>query len=150
MDIKKIKQILESYRFDRKYFDNILNEIKELEKKASEVNLEIDKLRFLERRLVVANKISSSVVDKVERIERIIDSLPPPIRNVLFYRFMRGYRVDRIANIMNYSAQRIYQLQSIGIKLFAENYDKPLQSLCPVNIIQFPNLDKNDDDDDDD
>ncbi len=137
MNKNEAKEILESYVYDMKFYDEKNNErekrkekvlqsirrVKELEAqtdcKAAEAR------RSLERMLEIEAKEESVLVDiltKKQLIEEIIGRLCSLDRTLLYMRYIQRYTFDQIAYKLNYSTKRVYQLHNVALGNFAALY----------------------------
>ena len=60
------------------------------------------------------------IYDKKKKLEEKIDQLGQPHKNVLYFRYILRLNYDQIADRMNYSVKRIYQLHSEAIKMYVK------------------------------
>ena len=106
--MKKVKEILKTYRINKTYKRDLENELaKELEN--------VDHRKFLERELV-------QVMQIIEDVDKTISSLSQPNKSLIFYRYIKGMSYESIAFRLNYSVQRIYQLLNLALNEFLEKY----------------------------
>ena len=133
----EIKNLLESYKFEVKYYnerrteaDIVMNNIKATIKVLNNIKDEVPN-KDLVKDLILSYtkdvlKIENNLAEinlKIKSIENLIENVSQPYRNVLHYKYIVGLSVEQIADKMNYSTQRIYQLHEIGINEIIEKED---------------------------
>lgn len=113
---------LESYKFDYQYFLEKSDDLKALKKKIENLFVQLndmrikkqdtkeinEKLQIIIKQQDVEQKKLLKLLSKKQKIEKRIEKLPQPYRNVFFLRYIRGNSFDEIAAKMNYSTKRIY------------------------------------------
>lgn len=122
MTKEQLKNFLEDYWYDNHY----LNEkVKELEK----IKVQNEKLNHLKTYFNEKNSSSSllvineeqeeqrmkNIVNKKQMIENLIESLSQPYRTIMYFKYICFLTFDQIADKMNYSTKRIYQLHNEGL-----------------------------------
>ncbi|MBQ3213964.1 MAG: sigma-70 family RNA polymerase sigma factor [Clostridia bacterium] len=129
---------LESYKFDYQYFLEKSDDLKVLKKKIENLFVQLndmrikkqdtkeinEKLQIIIKQQDVEQKKLLKLLSKKQKIEKRIEKLPQPYRNVFFLRYIRGNSFDEIAAKMNYSTKRIYQLHKEGLDIYI-NDNKP-------------------------
>lgn len=137
---------LESYKYDVQYF---VEKSKDIEKLKSEIEKSYSRLvemrdrkndiTDLQRRLdriiekqTMEEEALLNILTKKQKIEKQIDTLPQPYKNIFFLKYITGHSFDEIALKMNYSTKRIYQLHKEGIKLYVDYFDEEANK-CSVN-----------------
>ena len=128
---------LEDYKYEFQYFQekskeierlkkeiqksyNRLNELKESKIDTSELNKQIQ---------IIADKQSKeenallTILSKKQEIEKRLENLPQPYKNILFLKYISLNTIDEIALKMNYSSKRIYQLHKKGISIYCAMYN---------------------------
>lgn len=126
---------LKSYWFDTKYYNEIMadsevvvKDIQNLEtslhdKEIKGYDTTITKLKIknLNEKKVSLESLLKSIKNETKKVEIMIDNIPQPYKNVLFFKYIKNLSFDEIAYKMNYSSKRIYQLHKIGVDLYIEN-----------------------------
>lgn len=123
---------LESYKFDYQYFLEKSDDLKALKKKIENLFVQLndmrikkqdtkeinEKLQIIIKQQDVEQKKLLKLLSKKQKIEKRIEKLTQPYRNVFFLRYIRGNSFDEIAAKMNYSTKRIYQLHKEGLDIY--------------------------------
>lgn len=118
MNKQELKHFLESYMFDEQY---LKEKVKEVEK----IKLQTEKILNSNN---IANK-SSSIIDtqhneqqiileiylKKQKIESLFQLLEQPYRTLMYLKYISFLTFDQVADRMNYSTKRIYQLHNEGL-----------------------------------
>ena len=131
MKDKKLEE-LESYVYDNQYFlekskdvDNLKKDIDTILYRINDMKLKNIDTREIESRLNILFENQSKeerflqrLVVKKEEIERRIDDMPQPYKNILFLKYIKGNSFDEIAKKMHYSTKRVYQLHKEGVKIY--------------------------------
>lgn len=132
MSKDKIKNLLESYKFDNQLLNekqnelNIINSqhLKKLEilKPISNENNQLynEAVEKYKRESSYIEKEIEKILNKKRDIEKLIEKVQQPYKNVLYFKYVQCLSVEEIAMKMNYSPQRIYQLHDIGMKIINE------------------------------
>ena len=111
---KSTKEILESYRLDKLYLEELTNDKLLLE----DQNNDGSTLTFKN-----LDKLLKELSYKITKIENIIDSLPQPHKNILYYKYIKNLSHNKIAMKMDYSLQRIFQLQKEALYIFSKKFN---------------------------
>ena len=136
MTKEKIKYLLESYKYENQFLRekkselNKLNEqyLRSLEKLKPIIIDENNQIfndameRYKSEYSVIEDEISK-VITKKKEIEMLIEDISQPCRNVLYFKYVKCFSVEEIADKMNYSTQRIYQFHDKGMKELTEKED---------------------------
>lgn len=135
----KIIKELESFIFDYQYY---LEKAKEIEKIKEQTKMSMNRLKELKENNLPTECLDNSIVqimqkqadeeemllailNKKQKIEKFIQGVEQPHRNILYLKYVRFYTFDQIAGKMNYSTKRIYQLHSSAIDKFCIAYLQP-------------------------
>ena len=127
---------LKNYKYEVQYFlekskdiDKLKNEIeksyarliqmKEKNIDTKDIHKQLNKI--IEKQSKEENALLN-ILTKKQKIERQIENLPQPFKNVIFFRYICGYSFDTIASKMNYSTKRIYQLHNEGLQIYIKMY----------------------------
>lgn len=139
--INKAIQELENYKYEYQYLQEKSKEIERLKNEINKACTRIDELkkykmdttdlshqiqRIVDKQSNEENALLA-ILEKKQSIEKRLDNLPQPYKNILFLKYINLNTFDEIAFKMNYSTKRIYQLHKKGISLYC--------SLCDEEII---------------
>lgn len=128
---------LESYKYDVQYFMEKSKDIEKLKKEIEKSYTRLVEMQDKKIDTTELNKQLEKIIDKQtleeeallniltkkQKIEKQIDSLPQPYKNVFFLRYISGNSFDEIALKMSYSTKRIYQLHKEGIKIYISLFE---------------------------
>ena len=126
---------LKSYWFDTKYYNEIMADsevvvkdiqnletsLRDKEIKGYDTSITKLKIKNLNEKKVSLESLLKSIKNETKKVEIMIDNIPQPYKNVLFFKYIKNLSFDEIAYKMNYSSKRIYQLHKIGVDLYIEN-----------------------------
>ena len=114
----------------REVFEPIVNFIKNLQRKDKEATSK-EKAKEVEtmNKLILAGKGSnflsttklyeeaemSKIIEKKKHIENLLQNLSQPYRTIMYMKYITFLTFDQIADRMNYSTKRIYQLHGEAI-----------------------------------
>lgn len=126
---------LKSYWFDTKYYNEIMADsevvvkdiqnletsLRDKEIKGYDTTITKLKIKNLNEKKVSLESLLKSIKNETKKVEIMIDNIPQPYKNVLFFKYIKNLSFDEIAYKMNYSSKRIYQLHKIGVDLYIEN-----------------------------
>lgn len=126
---------LQSYKYDKQLYlemrqnddrldieiEKILSQLKlkkMLGKKDTLLSFKLNELYKLKE-----NQITNltNLTNKLNEVERRIESLDQPYKNILYMKYVNELKMDEIADKLNYSIKRIYQLKDIAVKKFFES-----------------------------
>ena len=117
--LKEMKTLIEQEDFGINKIYSSLQQMKILKIETDELDLKlknvIDKLFQEETNILTA-------LENKQKIHRQINSIEPPFRNVLYFRYICNNTFSEIAFKMNYSTKRIYQLHKKAISIYCEKY----------------------------
>ena len=106
-----LKELLEEYWYDNQY----------LKEKAKEVET-MNKLifagkgsNFLSTTKLYEEAEMSKIIEKKKHIENLLQNLSQPYRTIMYMKYITFLTFDQIADRMNYSTKRIYQLHGEAI-----------------------------------
>ena len=130
----RAKEELKRYVYEVQFHKEVVLEIKNIEaeiaKKASKyksfASLEDKELvdkdieRLNETLLRQTDKLKSTEVF-IAKVENTIAKIDQPLKNVLYFRYVKLYKYSAIAVKMGYSIQRIFQLNREALKKY-ENF----------------------------
>lgn len=109
----ELKTLLEDYWYDNQY----------LKEKAKEVEAMNNLIRsgkgsdFIVSTKQYEESEMSKVIEKKKYIEGLFQNLNQPYRTIMYMKYITFLTFDQIADRMNYSTKRIYQLHSEGLTL---------------------------------
>lgn len=132
MNYNKYLKELENYKYDYQYF---LEKSKDIEKFKIEIEKSLQRLNELKNNKIETSNLNKQIqiilekqsneenallkiLSKKQQIEKLIDSLGQPYKNIFFLKYISGKTFDEIAYKMNYSTKRIYQLHKEGIDIY--------------------------------
>jgi len=132
-----IIQELENYKYEFQYFQEKSKEIerlkKEIQKSYNRLNElkenKIDTTELNNQIQIIADKQSKeenallSILSKKQEIEKRLERLPQPYKNIFFLKYISLNTIDEIALKMNYSSKRIYQLHKKGVGIYCAMYE---------------------------
>ena len=116
MNREEVKNMLEEYWYDNQ---NLKEKTKEVEKITAMMiknpNLEIYQVSKKQE-----EEILFKLLAKKKRIDQLIERLNQPYRIIMYLKYITFLTFDQIADQMNYSTKRIYQLHSEGVNKLQE------------------------------
>lgn len=122
MDVVNTKNTLESYLANKKYYEELIIDIKEMKEKQSKLINRYGNLEEINSRIIKFSNLKNEALKVLENVENTINSLNQPSKNILYQRYIKGVEHYKIAMRLNYSTIRIYQLLNKAIKEFAVAY----------------------------
>ena len=127
MTKEELKTLLEDYWYDNQYLKEKAKEVESMNKlilggKASDFVINTKKYEETEM---------SKIIDKKKRIEHLFEKLNQPYRTIMYMKYITFLTFDQIADRMNYSTKRIYQLHSEGLTLLLNS----INTSQPTSII---------------
>ena len=108
---EELKLLLEAYWYDNKYLEEKTKEIEKMSKiieNENFSNLAFDTKHYEETEL-------TKILEKKKNIENLFHTLTQPYKTLMYMKYISFLTFDQIADRMNYSTKRIYQLHSEGI-----------------------------------
>ncbi len=106
MDKKQIIKYLEDYKYDYQYYQEKAKEIHSVEKQMRSVN---DSQFLLATKKYEESQITK-FINKKKDIEMLLQKTSQPYQTLLYLKYISFLTFDQIADRMNYSTKRIYQL----------------------------------------
>ena len=122
MDAVNAKKTLESYLDNKKYYEELIIDIKEMKEKQSKLINRYGNLEEINSRIIKFSNLKNEALKVLENVENTINSLNQPSKNILYQIYIKGMEHYNIAMRLNYSTIRIYQLLNKAIKEFATTY----------------------------
>ena len=118
MNIEKLKTFLESYWYDCQYLDEKIKELEKIKIQYNQVNDISYNNSSTDCDFLIQNIVSliKSIEDKKLFIEKLVQQLQQPYKNVIYFKYIRNFNNDQIADKLNYSINRIYQLHKEGLR----------------------------------
>lgn len=83
-----------------------------------------EKVKFVLEQFVKTEKSLIKSLEKRQSILTKIDTMSQPYKNVLYFRYVCMKSFDEIADKMNYSTKRIYQLHQKALEIYCQRYEK--------------------------
>ncbi len=127
MKKENLKKILDDYQHDKIYINEKFKSLKDKkliieelfrELKSNKIN-DDDVKAFFENLKIETQQILN-ISNKNKEIEKLINNLNQPYRNVFYLKYIEYLSFDEISHKMNYSTPRIYQLYNIGLNILLE------------------------------
>ncbi|MBO7526723.1 MAG: hypothetical protein J6T74_02350 [Clostridia bacterium] len=97
---------------------NAISRLYEIRKLDSSSNIVSSKIQDLLNRRVVDEDAIFKMLDNKNKIEKKIDCLLQPYKNILFLKYIRGDSVEEICSKMNLSLKRFYELHKDGVEMY--------------------------------
>lgn len=111
MDKEELKKNLEHFKFDYKYLREKMQEVSHLTKTINE-----DKnLAFMFPTIKYEQGQVSEILEKKKTLEQLIQKLRQPFQTVLYFKYISFLSFYDIAEKLEYSTKRVYQLHSEGL-----------------------------------
>ena len=126
----EIKKELNSYQYDIKLLKEKEEELEELITKAEKITTELsdmpkgtpqiqDKIAEYTAKII---ELKNQKIDQIiemykqkEMIEKKIDLLEQPYKDILYYKYIKGYTLTQIANEINYDSDYIKSLHGTAL-----------------------------------
>ena len=108
MERETLKTLFEEYWFDNQYLKEKLKEVETVNKlllTERDSELLINTKKYEEAEM-------SKIIEKKKYIESLIQELSQPFRTIMYMKYITFLTFDQIADRMNYSTKRIYQLHT--------------------------------------
>lgn len=118
MNIQELKALLEGYWYDCQYLDEKIKELEKIKNQYNKVNApDENNNNSTNCNFLIQNVIS--LIKPIEKkklyLEKTVQKLPQPYKNVIYFKYIRNLTNDQIADKLNYSINRIYQLHKEGL-----------------------------------
>lgn len=130
----RAKEELKKYVYEVQFHKEVVLEIKNIEaeiaKKASKYKsfASLEDKELVDKDIERLNEALLRQTDKLKRteafiakVENTIAKIDQPLKNVLYFRYVKLYKYSAIAVKMGYSIQRIFQLNREALKKY-ENF----------------------------
>ena len=118
--LKEMKEIIEQEDFGLAKIYSSLQDMKFLQVEIGDLDIKLKK--FLEK-LIAEEEMLLKALEQKQKIHNQINGLEPPFKNVLYYRYICDKTFCEIADKMNYSTKRIYQLHKEAIDIYCKKYN---------------------------
>lgn len=109
----ELKYLLESYWYDDQYLREKAKEIEETENLLKAYK----NLNFIQENRNHDVEQMTKIMEKKKYIENILEKLNQPHKTIMYMKYITFLSFDTIAERMNYSIKRIYQLHSEAMNL---------------------------------
>ncbi|MBQ3158430.1 MAG: DUF1492 domain-containing protein [Clostridia bacterium] len=116
MNKESVKKMLEEYMFDAQF----------VKEKSKEV-VQIDKMvlcgnnsQYMQSSREYEEAELTKILKKKKKIEQLFEEIGQPYKTILYLKYISFLTIDQIADRMNYSSKRIYQLHSEGLVKLVE------------------------------
>ena len=129
----RAKEELKKYVYEVQFHKEVVLEIKNIEaeiaKKASKYkSYSLEDKELIDKDIERLNEMLLRQTDKLKsteafiaKVENTIAKIGQPLKNVLYFRYVKLYKYSAIAVKMGYSIQRIFQLNREALKKY-ENF----------------------------
>lgn len=135
MSKDEIKKILTNVKYDKQYYSEKCNAAKKIAKEIDNLTVAFSQqnvqncvmiemaeiIDALRAQCTEINAKASKILGNVRKVEEMIEQLDYPYKSVMYFRYIIGHDFGKIAQLMNYSDKRIYQLHAIAIELLSAN-----------------------------
>lgn len=133
MMASRAKEELKKYVYEVQFHKEVVLEIKNIEaeiaKKASKYkSYSLEDKELIDKDIERLNEALLRQTDKLKsteafiaKVENTIAKIDQPLKNVLYFRYVKLYKYSAIAVKMGYSIQRIFQLNREALKKY-ENF----------------------------
>lgn len=116
MNKEELKKYLENYKFDSKFLQEKIQEVSILTK-----SINNDKnMSFMLPTLKYEQEQIAKIIERNKDIETLIYKLPQPYQTVIYFKYISSFSFYEIADKLEYSSKRIYQLHSEGLDKLLE------------------------------
>lgn len=106
-----LKELLEEYWYDNQYLKEKAKEVETMNK----LILAGKSSDFLCATKLYEEAEMSKIIEKKKHIENLLQNLTQPYRTIMYMKYITFLTFDQIADRMNYSTKRIYQLHGEAI-----------------------------------
>lgn len=139
MNKQELKTLLESLHFDNQYY---IEKNKELEKNKKQTEAILARYKNLinipnttkdEIYEKTNNLIQSQIreeeqllkiIERKQNLEKAIEQIEQPYRTLFYLKYVTSLTFDQVADRMNYSSKRIYQLHREGLDVLLDYINK--------------------------
>ena len=124
MNREKLRKLFEEYWYDNQFVKEKMKEINSIDKQIQEGS----KSEILIRSKEYETAEITKVIEKKKYIESLFEALPQPHRTVMYMKYVSFLTFDQIADRMNYSTKRIYQLHAEALDTLLVNINSQNQN----------------------
>ena len=106
MSKEELKTLLENYWYDKHYLTEKIKEIEVIDNlisKGQSSEFMLSTKKYEENEM-------SKIMESKKYIESLLQQLPQPYRTIMYMKYITFLTFDQIADRINYSTKRIYQL----------------------------------------
>ncbi len=111
MTREELKTMLEEYWYDNQYLKEKTKEVE----KITAMLIKNPNLQIYQLSKKQEEEVLFKLLDKKKKMDELISKLNQPYRIIMYLKYMSFLTFDQIADQMNYSTKRIYQLHSEGL-----------------------------------
>ena len=116
MNKEELTKYLENYKFDSKFLQEKIQEVNILTK-----SINNDKnMSFMLPTLKYEQEQIAKIIERNKEIEALIYKLPQPYQTVIYFKYISSFSFYEIADKLEFSSKRIYQLHSEGLDKLLE------------------------------
>ncbi len=115
--MRNIKELLKNYNNNIIYLKQLNDDC---QKSENYRNLCINNFSYMGNKQL--SRYLDELKNEIEFVDEMLQSLNPPMRNVLYFKYVKNHSYQDISLKMNYSIARIYQLHKEAIIILEENY----------------------------
>lgn len=133
MTIEEAKEELCSYIYDSFYYEEKYIEVNLMRKRLETLSNQtvnqyyqgineqlIKSIHLIAEKQIAEENLLIELLNKKQLMENKINNIKQPFKNVLYLRYIKTLDYEVIADKMNYSVKRIYQLHNEAIKFYAD------------------------------
>lgn len=110
MTKEALKELLESYWYDKQY---LAEKAKEIQSVQNLINKNNNQELFIDSK-GYEESIAHTLIEKKKYVEGLIQELTQPYKTIFYLRYITFLTFDQIADRISYSTKRVYQLHSEG------------------------------------
>ena len=120
----KILSKLNDLYLNKKTIALQIEHFEELNKKSNKLETNSKSNKLLENEIINLSKNIIKLTNETKQIESIINTLNQPSKLILILKYEKNYSIGEIAQELNYSTKRIYQLHNIALNDFNKKYNQ--------------------------
>ncbi len=124
MEKEELKEFLESYLYDEQYLKEKIKELEKIKNRSERIFEEsVEDVTFVtvgqnEKQIVL------EIYLKKQKIENLFQQLQQPYKTLMYLKYINFCSFDQVADKMNYSTKRIYQLHNEALQMILKNIEK--------------------------
>ncbi len=122
---EELKTLLEDYWYDNQYLKEKAKEVESMDlliRSGKGSDFIVSTKRYEESEM-------TKIIEKKRYIEGLFQTLNQPYRTIMYMKYVTFLTFDQIADRMNYSTKRIYQLHSEGMSILLQSINAPSQNI---------------------